>query len=186
MQVSIMKTSGGPHSAEKWAMTTVGQIMQAVFGIANAETVSQRKLEIAMLDALEHHHGVVQKHERDQIAKDGVNRLAHTLDPSNHVDDPIADLVTATKAVGQVEMADPDNPGQTKKVDVAAHFARADVQEQLKLLIGNHFATSMDIERSFHADRNADHPVAQAYRKARHQHGAHRVHQHVGGALPKH
>lgn len=184
MHVAIMKTNGGPHPAEKWALTTVGEIMQAVFGIRDAETATQRKLEIALLDALERQHGAVQRHERGKIAELGVGRLAQPLDPSEHLGAPIEDMVDATRAVGQVEMADPDNPGKTKMVDVAAHFARPEVQEQLRLLIGRHFATSMDVERSWHADRNPDDPVAKAYRAARRDHGGHRAHEHALAAMP--
>lgn len=182
MQIGIMKTNGGPHPADKWAIVTVSQIMQGVFGISNAETVSQRKLELAMLDAIEKHHHHVQHHERSKIAEHGMDRLTHPLDPTEHLDDPVSELVAATKAIGEVEMADSDNPGNTKMVNVAAHFAKPDVQEQLRLLIGRHFATSMDIERSTHADRHRDHPVAKAYRHARAEHGGHRAHEHAAAA----
>lgn len=181
MQIMMMKTNGGPHPAGKWAIVTAGQIMRSVFGVDNAEAASQRKLELAILDVFEKHHDKVQTHERGKITEHGIDRLTHPLEPAEHIDDTLADFMNACKTVGPIEAArladDPDVGSRT--VDVAAHFAKPEVARQIKLIIGGHTSASMGIERSWHADRNADHPVARAYRAARHEHGPHLAHVHA-------
>jgi len=179
MQVGILKTDGGPHSPDKWALATTGQIMQAVFSTSAGETAAARKFEIALLDILAPHHEKVQLHERGKIEEHGLDRLAHPVEPQLHCDAVVADIAAAALAAGSVTAPDPDKPGEVKTIDLGAHFAKPDVQEALAGLIGAHFASAMDIERSWHADRNAGHPEAKAYRAARTEHGAAHVHAHI-------
>jgi hypothetical protein len=173
MQVGILTTDGGPHSADKWALATTGQILQAVFSTAASETAAARKFEIALLDILAPHHEKVQTHERGKIAEHGMDRLGHPIDPREHCDEVVAAIVAAGHAAGSVVNAE----GVT--IDLGAHFDKPDVQAALAGLVGAHFASAMDIERSWHADRNAHHPEAKAYRAARTEHGAAHVHAHI-------
>jgi hypothetical protein len=176
MQVGVMKTDHGPHPADKWALATTGKLMQAVFGKDTAETVGQRKLEIELLDILMDHHSRVKANERGKIEEHGMERLFHPLDPREHCPAVVSEIVAEAKKIGNVEIADPDNPGKFKTVDLGAHFGKPEVQGELAKAIGGHFATSMDIERSWHADRNAGHPDAKAYHEARRNHGGALVH----------
>lgn len=179
MQVGILITNGGPHTADKWALTTTSQIMQAVFSASAAETAAARKFENALLDILSPHHDKVQKHERGKIEEHGMDRLSHAIDPRPHCDAVVAEIAAAAAKADPVVVPDPDRPGEMKTIDLGAHFAKADVQAALAGLIGAHFASSMDIERSWHADKNAHHPEAKAYRKARTEHGAAHVQAHI-------
>lgn len=179
MRVGIMTTNGGPHPADKWALVTAGQIMEGVFGKDTAETIGARKLEIALLDILLDHHGKVQTRERGKISEHGMDRLFHPVDPREHCAAVVAEIVAEAKKIGRVEIADPEKPGQTKTVDLGAHFEKPEVQQVLAGLIGAHFATSMDIERQWHADRNKDHPDARAFREAHTAHGGAHVHAHA-------
>jgi hypothetical protein len=173
MQVGILTTDGGPHSADKWALTTTGQILQAVFSTAASETAAARKFEIALLDILAPHHEKVQTHERGKIAEHGMYRLGHPVDPREHCGAVVAEIVAAAHAAGSVTDA------KGEEIDLGAHFDKPEVQAALAGLIGAHFASAMDIERSWHADRNAHHPEAKAYRAARTEHGAAHVHAHI-------
>jgi hypothetical protein len=186
MQVGVMTTNGGPHPADKWALTTTGQIMQAVFSKPAAETAGARKFEIALLDILAPHHEHVQKHERGKIEEHGITRLSHPIDPREHCAAVVADIAAAALKAGSVVVPDPDRPGETITVDLGAHFAKPEVQAALAGLIGSHFASAMDIERSWHADRNAHHDEAKAYHKARNEHGAALVHAHIHKYRPGH
>jgi hypothetical protein len=168
MQVGVLITDGGPHSADKWALATTNQIMQAAFSSAAAETAGARKFEIALLDILGPHHDKVQKHERGKIEEHGLDRLGHPIDPREHCAEVVAEITAAARRAGTVE-----------GVDLGAHFSKPDVQAALAGLIGAHFASSMDIERSWHADRNIHHPEAKAYHKARTEHGAAHVDAHI-------
>ncbi len=179
MQVGVMITNGGPHPADKWAVTTAGQILMAVFSQAAAETVGARKLELALLDILLDHHENVQTHERGKLDEHGLDRLAQPVDPHPHCPAVVAAIVAEAKKIGKVQVPDPDKPGELKTIDLGDHFEKPEVQKVLAGLIGAHFATAMDIERSWHADRNAHHPEAKAYREARATHGAAQAHAHI-------
>jgi len=104
---------------------------------------------------LEKHHAIVQKHERDELADDH-ERLATELKPEDyHVDEAVAAVISA--AAGTV---------------FADHFAKPEIKDYLHRLLAQHFQTSMDVDRSWHADRNPDVDVAKAYRKARTEHSS--------------
>jgi hypothetical protein len=177
MQVGVMITNGGPHSADKWAATTASQLMDSVFSAEAQQTIGAKTFELELLKILSPHHDKVHKHERDKIEEHGMDRLAHPIDPREHCAEVVSAIAEAAKQIGKMDV--PDGNGGTKTVDLGAHFAQPEVQEKLAGLIGSHFATSMDIERSWHADRNANDPVAQAYRKARLDHGAAHAHAHI-------
>jgi len=184
MQVGIMVTNGGPHPADKWAVTTAGQIIQSVFSSGAADTVGARKFEMALLDLLQPHHENVQTSERGKIERGGMKRLAEPIDPREHCDAVVAEVAAAAKKVGKIKIPDPDTGGE-KEVDLGEHFAKKEVQAVLAGMIGSHFATAMDIERSYHADKNASNPEAKAYREARANHGAANVHAHISKYLQK-
>jgi hypothetical protein len=179
MQVGIMVTNGGPHSADKWAVTTAGQILQSVFSVDAADTVGARKFEMACLDILLPHHEKVQTGERGKLAKDGMKRLATPIDPREYCDVAVQEIAAAAQKIGKIKVPDPDMSGETKEVDLGEHFANPEVQQKLAGLIGAHFATAMDIERSWHADKNADDQEAKAYSAARAAHGGGNVHAHI-------
>jgi len=189
MQVGILTTNDGLHSADKWALTTTGQIMQAVFSTAAAETIGARKFELELLDILAPHYDKVQKHERGKIEEHGMERLSQPVDPREHCDAVVADIVSAAVKIGVVAVPDLEKPPihaedgkpvyHMKDVDLGEHLGRPEARAALAGMVGAHFASAMDIERSWHADRNADHPEARAYRKARTEHGAAHVHAHI-------
>lgn len=151
MQVGIMKTDGGPHSAEKWAVVTAGQILQVASDSESLQAIEGRRLELKIIDILVDHHTEVQTEERGKLAEHGCGRLGHELDCECHnLDDKVEQIANAAKGTA-----------------FEAHFAKPETKAYIRNVLGQHFATSMDIERSYHADANADDPLAQEYRAQR-------------------
>jgi hypothetical protein len=176
MQVRFMSTDGGPHPADKWAEITVAYILDLIEVDDNSATPAamqarreRRDLRGKIQSILEGHHGTVQESERGKLSTEGHDRLKGTIDPAEHpLDKMTDDIVSAAEGMSII----------------GPHFQKPEVRTAIRGLIGNHFATSMDIERSWHADRNQDHPVARAYRAARAAHGAEVVHSHIENYLP--
>jgi hypothetical protein len=176
MQVRFMSTDGGPHPADKWAEITVAYILDLVEVDDNSATPAamqarreRRDLRTKIQSILEGHHAKVQEAERGKLATEGHERLKGIIDPTEHPLDQMADdIVAATDGMSLI----------------GPHFHKPEVRKAIVSLLGNHFSTSMDIERSWHSDRNQDHPVARAYRAARAAHGAEVVHSHIQNYLP--
>lgn len=144
MQTGILVTNGGPHPADKWAAQTAAQIIQIGADASGEQAIAARKFELVILDILEDHHGKVQTHERGKITEHGTARFAHPLDSAEHVDAPFQAIVAASKGTL-----------------FESHFAKPEVQAHIRNVLASHFATSMDIERSWFAD---DGSAADAHR----------------------
>ena len=144
---AIMVTDEGPHPAETWAEVTADQIIRisesAPEGLISEARVFRERLVLILTG----HHDRVQQHERGQIAEAGHARLQHDLDAAGHIDGPLAEII---EAAGATSFAD--------------HFQKLEIQQYLRDLLHSHFATSMFIERSWHADRNPETSEAQAFR----------------------
>lgn len=151
MQVSVLVTNGGPHSAAKWAAVTAAQIISIAADSASVQAIEGRKLELQIIGILEGHHGEVQAHERGEIERHGHRRLVHMLDAEAHaLDDKVNQISQA--AAGTI---------------FEAHFGSAGIRAHIRAVLKSHFETSMDIERSWHADRHAHTIEARAYRAAK-------------------
>lgn len=158
MQVGVMITNGGPHPPDKWAEMTANQIVQVSPTADSPMAIAARALEAKIKDALEGHHARVQTIERDLLDKDE-ERLAAMIDPSRHLDIAVKAVVDAANGT----------MWQT-------HFAEPQIQEYVKRLLAQHFATVMDIERDWFARRHPHKAICKAYRTARDAHGAAHVH----------
>lgn len=182
MQIRSMITNGGAHPPEKHADTTAWKIIDLIrvpetpvdpamaaadraAVEANREAMRQLKaqLEPKIAAVLVKHHAAVQAGERGKLDDHGDERLTHELDVAEHVE------VAAVLAE-----INPLFAGTA----VATHFADAPAQERMREILSDDFAHAMEIERSRHADVS-QHPVAQVYRQARHQHGARHAHAHA-------
>lgn len=154
MRVGVLITNGGPHSPQDWAQVTAGQIIDIGSQSPAALLAEARAFEAKIVAVLTRHHELVQQHERSQLGAQGSARLAGDLDPTAHIPDAVDDIVAASRGTS-----------------FAAHFAQARVRDYLERLVGGHFASSMHIERLWHADRNPEAEEAKAY-KARYHGGA--------------
>ena len=157
MKVGILTTDGGPHPADKWAEQTAAQISDIIHvepnSLAFEELTKQKNdFEKTITSVLTSHHSIVQLHEKSALAEHGTARLNHPLVPEKqHVDDAANSVlaIAKTKIFG-------------------SHFSKPEVVSFVKDTIGSHFATSQQIERSWHADNNADTPEAQAFKAKYH------------------
>lgn len=173
-EVTIMNTSGGPHSAEKWAENTSSHIVKIANTIAGEKIGAAIKLQAAVIDILMGHHTTVQNGERAMIEKHGVERLQHDMTPNDHVsvDDVVAEIIAATvgtpweenfKFQGQprIEATYDEAGNELTKVQVY----KPSIKKYLTDLLTDHFMSNAFIERSWHADRNINTPQAQAFHK---------------------
>lgn len=133
----VLITDGGPHPADKWAVATARQITGLIVIEASAPagaSIAKQELEVAVMKILHAAHNAVQSEERAHIAELGDERLSHPLDPGAAVDG-------ATKAI----------LAAAKGTMFGAHFEKPDVAAVVNAIVGKDFATSMDIERDWHA-----------------------------------
>jgi hypothetical protein len=146
-----MVTDGGPHPPEMWAEATADQIIDISAQAPESKLQEAREFRTKLVTILTGHHDMVQQHERGKLVERGAAHLTTEIDPSQHVDDPVADVVAASRGYS-----------------FEAHFAKPEVQDYLRQTIGNHFATAIHIERSWHADADPEHEASVAFRAAHH------------------
>jgi hypothetical protein len=126
-------TSGGPHPPDVWAAITASQIIQVT---PRAQDGQGTALQLEILGILESAHKCAQDTERALLAERGDARLAEPLDPRNYI---------ALAMMGILRAAEGS--------EFAEHFAQDHVRDYLYQLLGNHFATTMNIERQWHVAR---------------------------------
>jgi hypothetical protein len=152
MQVGILTTDGGPHSATKWAAHTAGQIIEVAASASGEQALDGRRLELEVMDILEHHHGMVQEREKAKLAS-GEHDFDHVHDPNEHVD--LTGIVEAICDAG-------------KKTKWADHFSKPETVDYIRRVVGVDLATNMQIERFWYADRNPEDHKAKAYKSKYH------------------
>lgn len=148
MLVGVLKTDGGPHPAEVWAQVTASQIIDIASSASDVMLKEAREFEAEVVKALTTHHSNVQQTERAAIKKHGVARLTHEIDTHDHLKDAIDDIIKLARGTS-----------------FGPHFAKPEVRAYLEKLLHEHFHHSMTIERSWHADANADHEHAIAFKQ---------------------
>lgn len=175
----IMITDGGPHPADKWAAVTAAEIcdlIQIDEHSTSAEAAAARKakprLELELIDLLETFHANLQAHERERLEAEGDGRLTKPLAPDDGVIDTPEEVADGVAKVAE------DTP-------FAAHFALSEVKAVVTAIVADHTVRSIDIERSWHADRNRDRPLSRAYTRARLEHGPREAHRHVADLAGK-
>lgn len=152
-RVVVMATDGGPHAPDKWAVVTAEHIVDIDPMLQQRDSgryMAARRLQIAVAGALVPHHAKVQRHEQDHL-KRSAERFSAELDASEHLDDAIAAIQAAARGTLW-----------------EAHFQDPAVVDAMCFELHRHFATSMDIERQWHARRNKDLPEGQKYLAAVH------------------
>lgn len=142
----LMITDGGPHPADKWASITAAEICDLIqvdeksaSETAAKARIAKEKLRVDLAQALLGHHHSVQQNERTMIEKHGHARLSHSLDPRDHVPQ------TLTEALDAVLKCMEGTP-------FSEHFSQEKNKAAVLGILGSHFATTMHIERHWHAD----------------------------------
>ena len=148
MRVGVMITNGGTHPPEKWAEQTVAQIIQVSKEALGDAAIAARRLELRMLDVLETAHAEVQAAEKKLIKDLGLALLEQDIDPTPHVQKPLDALVEAAAGT-----------------PFEAHFAKPEIRDYLRRVLGQHFGTAMHIERSTYGDGFPGHSIAIAYKQ---------------------
>jgi hypothetical protein len=116
-----------------WAAITASQIIQVT---PRAQDGQGSDLRREILGILESAHKCAQDTERALLAERGDARLAEPLDPRNYIALAMMGILRAAEAS-----------------EFAAHFEQDHVRDYLYQLLGNHFATTMNIERQWHVAR---------------------------------
>jgi hypothetical protein len=148
MLVGVLKTDGGPHPAETWAQITASQIIDIGSGASDVRLQEAREFENKLVQILTGHHTEVQASERAGLDQEGPARLVTEIDTSDHLDSALGDVIALARGTS-----------------FAAHFAKPEVRAYLTRLLHEHFHHSMHIERSWHADANADHEHSIAFKQ---------------------
>jgi hypothetical protein len=133
MQLGILVTDNGKHSAEKWAVHTASSIIQIAASAAGVQAIEARKLELNVLNILEVRHKEAMDYERAELEKDGIARQAQPCDPEAFADTALAEIVAASQGTRFEE--------HFKNPETVLHIAR---------VLHEHFAASMTIERQWH------------------------------------
>jgi hypothetical protein len=128
--VDVMATSGGPHPPDLWARITAAHIIQ----VASSATDQARDLQARVISILEHVYHRIQEDERTALAE---HEEPRPIDPLPYI--RLA-IVTLMQRIG--------TPFQ-------AHFEQPRVQNYLHNMLGQHFATAIDVERKWHAIRRS-------------------------------
>jgi hypothetical protein len=136
MQVMILKTDGGPHSPETWAVATANMLVPLDENMQGARLLQAEKLKVAIAEAMVPHHSNIMTNERSKLTENGA---AHYPSPFGSEEDVNA-------AVASIQAASAGTPW-------ADHYQKPEVTEALKDVLHNHFSTAQDIERSWHKDR---------------------------------
>lgn len=172
---SVLITNGGPHKSAAWAEATASHILEIADHISGSRRAGAIKLQAVIIDILESAHRTVKHGERAKLAEaNGSARLAHVHhDPKEHVNlDITADAIIAA-AVGTPWEADFAFKGQpaddgNASMDIEPRPKIASFKELLIGTLTQHFASSMHIERSWHADRNPSDPQCRAFKQRHH------------------
>lgn len=130
----ILSSNGGPHSAAQWANATAQQCIDGDDSLRAVVATTLTSIYESIMVA-----------ERSFLAQDTANILAPASDRYlPHVMRALAEITAATRW--------------------AEHFAKPAVIAALDDIVGRHVRTIVYIERSWHADRNSDHPAIKQFR----------------------
>jgi hypothetical protein len=172
MQVGVLSTDGGPHPHDQWAYVTAKKIVDSFVVL---DTSPQKvELEIAKDQArqdifriMERHHKALQQKERAALAQGDHARLVAAKNPKEHtdIDEAIEEVCQALQPVLKrcnfVEQVNGESPIAPKnRIQV-----NADIVAMVSSAVWCDMRTVIDIERSWHADRNPENSHSAEYRR---------------------
>lgn len=143
----IITTNGGPHPADKWAMTSAEEIfpMQDA-ALTGDHLIAAQRFQLDLAEVLEDHHDNVQTGEKESLTSHD-DHCDNEIEVEHHIKAALAAVVEKSK--GTVW---------------EAHFAKPEVQKAVEVVLESHFKSAAHIERLWHADRNPDNGAAHAYK----------------------
>lgn len=150
-KVITMMTSGGPHPAEHWGRVSAARVVELLVlekTAPDSARIARDAFAAALVPVLTEQHQRLQDLERKMLDDHGAAHL---------------DVVPNLEALGNAAARwVTDVASQTP---FAAHFAKPAVVDYLVRMFGQHFGTSIHIERSWFTDRHPTDPQCIAYRK---------------------
>lgn len=165
MTVKFLITNNGTHPPYKWAEITADTILDLIqiddtptedeAVLAARAEANRAKINVrpVLFNLLEGEFEKAQKDERKMLARHGGKRLDANLTPeiATRLDDVMPKLQTAFAAT-----------------PFADHFAKHEVVQVLRNIVGQHIGNNMHIERSVHADKNPEAKESRAFRSRHH------------------
>jgi len=143
----LITNNADTHPPESWALATAQSII-AVIGpdVPDTRRIPAMKLQAAIAEMLTPLHAKVQDDEQAELERDPVGRLGAPHDPEPY----LGDVVRGIQALAA------DTPW-------ASEFSDPDMQNQIRHLVGSHFATAQHLQRVAHAMANPAQPAAKAF-----------------------
>jgi len=151
MRVGVMITDGGAHPPELWAEVTADQLIDISAQAPETRVAEAREFRARIVSVLAGYHAEVQRIEREALDREGCARLMLAPEESMLLDGAVNELVDAARGYS-----------------FADHFKRPEVQDYVRAVLAGHFASSVHVERSLHADANPDDERAVAFRATHH------------------
>lgn len=153
-QGRIMVTDHGPHPADAWAQITAEHIAPIGKDVTGHRRLKALELQAKIALAIEPHHQKVQNDEGIKLGVDTAH-VMNPVDPSEHLD-------AAVKAIQDAAVG----------TEWEGHFKDPERVALIRQEVASHVATIQHIEKSWHADKNPDHPASVAFRAQHHPVGA--------------
>jgi hypothetical protein len=178
MITGLLITNGGPHSSDDWALTSATMLMNA-FIIKDgsprraALEIAKGRVQASITEIMMSHHETVQKMERNLLSLGDHSRLGKDATPEEHTD--VEQAITDVRAACQ-PLLDILNSAEVKPGIIGLpveHLTFEDVlMEAIRGRITGDLMAVIDIERSWHADKNPGNEHAIAFQAARIKSGA--------------
>jgi len=150
MTVGILITNGGPHPAIKLAEMNADQLIQIELSAAPDLRASGLELRAMFIAILEGFHEQLQLSERSALEEDTSRLLIPTVADQTLIEDTLTQLCAAAQAT-----------------QFGEHYRKESVREAIRKVLAQYFRISMDIERSWCADRNPNDTNAKTYKQTR-------------------
>lgn len=140
--MQIMITNGGPHPADKWAEVTTQSVLDLIEIADNSATPeafaarkAKRDLQPVLFDLFMDGCDCAQQAERTAIEEAGHCRSNEAIDPCEHLDEIMTNFSAAMAGT-----------------PFAEHFAKPEVLDVVRRMVGKNVATAIHIERCCAAD----------------------------------
>lgn len=133
MQLGILATDYGKHSADKWAAHTAGYVISIATTASGVQEIEGRRLENKIFELLAKIHQAAMDHEQAKLAEFGAERHDHPHEPGDF----------ANQAINEISEA-------AKDTIFHEHFEKPETVNYLMPVLLEHFAAAMEIERQWH------------------------------------
>jgi hypothetical protein len=150
--MSVLVTNNANfHPPETWAVATAQQLFDVGAEVASSLRIPALQWQGKLAEYLVQHHTQVQADEQAQLDEDAAERYAAPHDVDRYLDDVVAGILTLAEGTPWQKM-----------------FEAPGIADQIRGVLGTHFATAQHIHRQAHARANLHIPEAPAFLKSIH------------------